>query len=251
MPRKYSIVWKHFRKCTKGKYVTGKCNYSGEVYISNAKRMKRHIAIKYNNAPNVIKKLFSENKEPKSVSSLSLLPTEDNVDNNGNITCDTDIGVEISNQQDSVSGRGSSCSNMLGFLDFLQPKDKEKLDTLFARAIYATSTPLRIAEDPYWISFFKHLRPAYQPPSRYQLSNSLLDREYSFIQNQIKIKIENADALTLVSDGWTDNTGNSLINILFCTPTPVFFKAVDSKMEPHTGKYITKYGGCYGSGWPK
>jgi hypothetical protein len=48
-----------------------------------------------------------------------------------------------------------------------------------------------------------------------------------------------ADALTLVSDGWTDNTGNSIINVLFCTPKPFFFKSVTSNCESHTGEYIS------------
>ncbi|CAH1383434.1 unnamed protein product [Tenebrio molitor] len=59
------------------------------------------------------------------------------------------------------------------------------------------------------------------------------------MQEEVNIKMQAADALTLVSDGWTDNTGNSIINVLFCTPKPFFFKSVTSNCESHTGEYIS------------
>jgi hypothetical protein len=55
------------------------------------------------------------------------------------------------------------------------------------------------------------------------------------MQEEVNIKMQAADALTLVSDGWTDNTGNSIINVLFYTPKPFFFKSVTSNCESHTG----------------
>jgi hypothetical protein len=124
-------------------------------------------------------------------------------------------------------------------LDVCTPQEKAKLDVLFARAIYSTATPFHIVENHYWIEFFRHLRPAYKLPSRHCISNPLLNKEYELMQEEVNIKMQAADALTLVSDGWTDNNGNSIINVLFCTPKPFFFKSVTSNCESHTGEYIS------------
>jgi hypothetical protein len=130
-------------------------------------------------------------------------------------------------------------SDLTTFLDVCTPQEKAKLDVLFARAIYSTATPFHIVENHYWIEFFRHLRPAYKLPSRHCISNPLLNKEYELMQEEVNIKMQAADALTLVSDGWTDNTGNSIINVLFCTPKPFFFKSVTSNCESHTGEYIS------------
>jgi hypothetical protein len=103
-------------------------------------------------------------------------------------------------------------------LDVCTPQGKAKLDVLFGRTIYSTATPFHIVENHYWIEFFRHLRPAYKLPSRHCISNPLLNKEYELMQEEVNIKMQAADALTLVSDGWTDNTGNSIINVLFCIP---------------------------------
>lgn len=44
--------------------------------------------------------------------------------------------------------------------------------------------------------------------------------------------------MALLSDGWTDINGIALINIIFTTPEPIFYTAVDTKTESHTGRYI-------------
>ncbi|KAJ8909268.1 hypothetical protein NQ315_017548 [Exocentrus adspersus] len=50
--------------------------------------------------------------------------------------------------------------------------------------------------------------------------------------------LEKSDSLYIQTDGWTDITGTSLLNIIFTTPKPIFYKAIDSKDTAHTGQYI-------------
>lgn len=44
--------------------------------------------------------------------------------------------------------------------------------------------------------------------------------------------------MCILSDGWTDVTGNSLINIILTTPKPVFYKCIDPGTEQHSGEFI-------------
>lgn len=81
---------------------------------------------------------------------------------------------------------------------------QEKLEILLARAMYATDCPLSLFDNEYWSEFFKNLRPSWVTPSRYVLSNSLLDAEYERAQRDVHQKIANADSLGLQCDCWSN-----------------------------------------------
>lgn len=125
-------------------------------------------------------------------------------------------------------------------MDTISKDSNEKLNTLLARAIYASSTPLSIVENHYFKNFMQQARPAFKLPSRYQLSVSLLEKEFKLVQGKVKRKIADAETMSILTDGWTDINGVSLINIIFCTPSPVFYRIIDSGTETHTGEYISK-----------
>lgn len=126
------------------------------------------------------------------------------------------------------------------FVDKMSKEVQEKADETLARAIFASGTPLSITENKYWVEHYKHIRPSYKLPSRYRLSNSLLDKEYDRVQEMVIQKITEAESLALLSDGWTAIQGNPLINIMFATPEPIFLKAVNTKSSRHTGEYIAE-----------
>lgn len=116
--------------------------------------------------------------------------------------------------------------------------DQDGLNQALARAIYSTSSPLSLLENKYFQEFFKIIRPSYTTPSRFQLSTSLLDKEFGMMHKKVISKIKEAESLVLLSDGWTDINGISLVNILFCTPLPMFFKTIESKTDRHTSEYM-------------
>ncbi|XP_074112281.1 uncharacterized protein LOC141535985 [Cotesia typhae] len=82
------------------------------------------------------------------------------------------------------------------------------------------------------------ISPGYIPPSKDQLSGRLLDEEYQLLKSVMKNKLENANSLTILSDGWTDINRCSIINIVFMAPEPIFYKAIDASSESHTGTFI-------------
>lgn len=95
--------------------------------------------------------------------------------------------------------------------------------------------PISVVENEHFLKFISTLRPTFKVPSRYKIANSLLDYEYNLVKQITLKKIEKASCITVTSDGWTDVNGVGLINIIACTPEPIFYKAIDTECERHTG----------------
>ncbi|KAJ8886847.1 hypothetical protein PR048_013059 [Dryococelus australis] len=66
---------------------------------------------------------------------------------------------------------------MKSFTDKLESGEQESIDKLLACATYSSCTSLNWTENKYWKIAFHKIRPAMKLPSRYRLSNSLLDEE--------------------------------------------------------------------------
>ena len=59
-------------------------------------------------------------------------------------------------------------------------------------------------ENQYWHEFFQEIRTVWKHPSRYQIENSLLNKEYSKIQDAVETRIADAKAIGLQCDGWSN-----------------------------------------------
>jgi hypothetical protein len=139
----------------------------------------------------------------------------------------------ISSTQE-ISKQASTARSLFSFVDTMSSKTQEKIDRALARAIYASYTPLSITENPYWQEAFKLIRLSYKFPSRHSLTNNLLDAEYSRIMQEVE-----ATCVPLLSDGWTNIRGDSIISLIVCIPQPNFYKSVDTKGQRHTAEYIS------------
>lgn len=93
-------------------------------------------------------------------------------------------------------------------------------------------------ENPFWISFFKTLRPSYTLPTRYHLSNTLLNEEEARIRKFTNKLIGEASSLAIMSDGWSNIRSESIVNFIVTAPQPIFVKSLETKAERHTGKII-------------
>ena len=98
--------------------------------------------------------------------------------------------------------------------------------------------PANFLDNLFLKELFCKLRPAYELPSRYQFSTTLLNAEYQRIQKMVEEAINSTDFLTLSSGGWTDISSNRLINVVVHTPKPFLFSRIDATSEEHTGVYI-------------
>jgi hypothetical protein len=123
------------------------------------------------------------------------------------------------------------------FVDRISDKEHEEIEQAVARAVYATNSSLSMFESKYWVEEFHLLRPTFSTPSRWKLNHTLLDNEYNRVA-KVDERITAATSVTLISDGWTNMRGESIVNFLLCTPQPVFYRSICTEESRHTGEYI-------------
>ncbi|XP_016325015.1 uncharacterized protein LOC107675252 [Sinocyclocheilus anshuiensis] len=212
MPRTPSQVWIHFISANlEGKAVYS-CKYCAKTYVKNATKMQQHIA-----------------KCPKfSQSSKQATPDKSS---SASIRCENDSDSDTLSSAPGHSGIG-------GLLDSMDERSQKNADECFARAVYATGSPLMLTANVYWKRFLNVLRPAYTPPSSHALSTHLLDREFNRVQAKVKQTVDKADCISIISDGWSNVRGQGIIKYIVTSPQLIFYKSTDTKDNRHTGSYI-------------
>ena len=77
-------------------------------------------------------------------------------------------------------------------------------------------------------------------PSRYVLSNRFFDDECARIKQIVEHYLKNSPAgsFTITFDGWTNIKKDPVVNIMIATPTPIFYKVVETGDNSHTGEYV-------------
>jgi len=208
MTRTLDPVWNHFKKSTERKtdqagtkqHYIATCNFCDTIMTGQPKRMKIHLNKNCPNVPLEVKNQY-KNKDKEQESS------------------DVD---DDDNTEDNVSN------------------EKEEIDTAIARAFYASGIPLATIENPFIIQALHKINPEYHPPSRKSLSTTLLEKEYKQVSADMKKQIKNSNYICLTSDGWTNIHQQPIINFMITTPQPIFWKALESKENSHTGEYIAE-----------
>jgi hypothetical protein len=79
-----------------------------------------------------------------------------------------------------------------------------------ARFVVHSNSAFRIADNPYLHAFLNSIRPSYQIPSRYVLSNRLLYAENSRVHLEEVERLKGRKRVTLLLDGWEDVLRRSL-----------------------------------------
>lgn len=82
------------------------------------------------------------------------------------------------------------------------------------------------------------MRPSLKLPSRYQLSNKLLNNEYDRIKKSVDEKIKSAKTVGIQIDGWSNIRNESIINVLITTPEPVLYKLLDTRAARHEATFM-------------
>ncbi|CAB5381088.1 unnamed protein product [Rhizophagus irregularis] len=118
--------------------------------------------------------------------------------------------------------------------------EKEEIDTAIARAFYVSGISLATIENPFIIQALHKINPEYYPPSQKSLSTTLLEKEYKQVSADMKKQIKNSNYICLTSDDWTNIHQQLIINFMITTLQPIFWKALESKENSHTGKYIAE-----------
>jgi hypothetical protein len=253
MPKRKCDVWEYYRQ-NNGSSI---CNFCDATFKVNATRMKKHLARDCKKCPPPVKdQFFGE----VAVSSLRLkqdgyTQNADDGSRNASISmpscCSTSTnpstnsgssGTECLNaafvKEGSTSSDKKVQSTLFKFSDSMSTNECNQVDMLYAKAIYCSAAPLSMFSNTHWQQFFRRLRPAWNPPSAYKLSNSLLNEWKVKVSEESVVKFTSAPVLAMLSDGWSCVSGDSHIQFLIATPKPVFLKSVHPKTASHTAEYI-------------
>lgn len=72
------------------------------------------------------------------------------------------------------------------------------------RYLVHANVAFRSAEDPFLLEFLDHIRPSYNPPSRYVLSHTVMDAESARAHTEDITRLKSWKRLTMLFDGWED-----------------------------------------------
>ncbi|KAK7045152.1 hypothetical protein R3P38DRAFT_3433925 [Favolaschia claudopus] len=102
-----------------------------------------------------------------------------------------------------------------GYVDYaMTPVQKADADLKFFRFVVHSNSAFRIAHNPYLLAWVQSIRPTYEIPSRYVLSNRLLLSESSRVHLEEVERLKKRKMLTLLLDGWEDALRRSLYGSL-------------------------------------
>ncbi|CAG9760181.1 unnamed protein product [Ceutorhynchus assimilis] len=133
----------------------------------------------------------------------------------------------------------SNKQQILSFVDKIT-SDQLKANELLAREISASGAPLAMEENSHWLNYFKFIRPSLKIPSRYEISEPLLQREYNNVHASVEEQIAAADSVALMCDGWCNIRNESINYFVVTTPAPLLYKSLPTGKESYTAENIAK-----------
>lgn len=203
MPRAKGAFWNEFTLVTAEENDTTEkysCNHCNIIYVKNASRMQKHIE----NCTNY-------------QSTLEQTP-----------------GIESNLQIPKKYQR-----TLDGFVQSFSESDQLQMEGLLGRAFFSAGLSMNCIENPDMQAFLKRSMPWFKIPSRYLLSNTILDREYKKLSYLVEKTLNNSpEFVCITSDGWSNINKLSIINYMITTPNPFFYKATSMNEERHTAENI-------------
>ena len=75
-------------------------------------------------------------------------------------------------------------------------------------------------------------------PSRYTITEPLLESEYDKIKVETVATIAASDLVRLMSDGWSNIRNEPIINFVVSHPSSIFWKSFHTDLQSYAGEYI-------------
>lgn len=134
----------------------------------------------------------------------------------------------------------NSQTNLDGFTYKFNSQIQFELEQLLARAFFSAGISFNVIENEDFCAFIKKASPSFKIPSRYELSNKILNSEYQLIKNEVQNIIEKCEFVSITTDGWSNVHNTSIVNYMITTPKPIFYKSTPTNEERHTGENIAE-----------
>ncbi|CAG8593288.1 3746_t:CDS:2 [Cetraspora pellucida] len=90
---------------------------------------------------------------------------------------------QICNGQSNASKNKQSTLD--NFVRVVSKQDQKVYDILLTRAFISSGIPFNVIENPDFRFFLQKTNPSYTIPSRYRVSNNLLNQEYNYVNQTI------------------------------------------------------------------
>ena len=121
---------------------------------------------------------------------------------------------------------------------------REKTNQYIARFFYLNGIAFNVAKSKSFklmVQAIGQYGPHLDPPSYHELRNPCLNRELENTMQMLETNKAEAEkyGCSIMSDGWTDTKGRTLINFLINSPAgTMFIKSIDASSQVKTGKAI-------------
>lgn len=236
--RKRSTVEEHFRPyASDAKVRKVECKFCGYVAMWNATRLADHISKCKGKYPSLV------SDSQVTVTATSPCSTNSLQDKNGETLIPSSSSLTVADEKSDISNfKSNTCSGrgLSAFVCMMSKTRQELLQRKLAKSIFSGGVPFRYVENKHFIEWAKEMNPSFKVPSRREISGRLLSHEDEATSALVLERIRAAPpkSLTLATDGWTNVTGDYIINYIVCDPNPMFFNSVAPK-ERHTGNYST------------
>ena len=127
-------------------------------------------------------------------------------------------------------------TSLFNYVHTTTASEKKALDLQVAKMIYATNSPFMFIEHPEVLKTFKMLCPGYEPPSRLDIGNALLEEAYTQAYSGCKEKVE-GKLVSMEMDGWSNIHNEPVVCTSISTYDGDTFltSTIDTQDERHTG----------------
>jgi hypothetical protein len=116
----------------------------------------------------------------------------------------------------------------------LKIKEKEVVNKIVGRCLLWSDIPFNFARNPFYVSMFEAIAivgPGYKPPTYEELRGHILQNEKVDCTKRLQELRDSWEftGCTMMSDGWTDGKGRTLLNFsIHCPRGRMFMKYVDA-----------------------
>lgn len=122
----------------------------------------------------------------------------------------------------------------------LEYADQLRLTDALADAVHGCGLPFNLVEHPKFVGMLKSFRPGYNPPSRKEMGNQLLDETYERVIKTNKSYLGDSPEAVLLIDGWKNSAANKKIvaTLQQLENSCIFLDAVDMSTTPETSEAL-------------
>lgn len=213
----------------------------------HATKCKRHTSI-CSKAPSEIRQQFRQEIEASKLQSVAGVKRNENSlrqsspDFFGSQTSQSEDDEirRVENEStaeypESSAGSSVSCGppvNLNSFINKVSKQKNKELQALFTKALISGDVAFRFSSNYFLKLFFEKLGSGFLPPSRREITGSILKKLEEETNKTIADEISNQKNLSIVPDGWQNVRGVSVINIMLVNPkTSIFYKSFETGMD--------------------